>query len=216
MTVTTEEDNGPYADYQALEQRYRGIIRHLVVTLLSGVLVGTVGTVVHMARLDAIERIYDPYAYFVLAVIVGRTAAGFGWALLAGSLAALAPLIPALIGMGLTDHDIRALGGDPASLNILIVVLVGFGLVSYVARTTGPLGDIAAGTVCGVLLADVAGRVLSRSRGAVTALDPAPAAIVVLLVLGLLALLRRGARAAALLIVAAYLLSLTLPGALAG
>ncbi len=218
MTVMSEEDDGPYADYRALEERYRGILRHLVLALLAGTVAGTVGTLIHVAGLDLIERVYDPYAYFAMAVVVGRTAVGFGWALLSATLAALAPMIPALVGAGLAEHDIDALGGDPAALNILIIVLVGFGLVAYVARSSGPLGDVAAGVICGVLLADVGGRALPGLPHAVPAFRPWPALVVALLVLGLLLALRRAPRArlralaVALVIAVGYLLWLALVG----
>ncbi|MEV5413662.1 hypothetical protein AB0K60_33150 [Thermopolyspora sp. NPDC052614] len=187
-----------------------------MLALVAGTIVGTIGTLIHVAGLDPLEHIYDPYAYFALTVLVGRTAVGFGWALLSTTLAALAPVIPALVGAGLAEHDIDALGGDPTTLNILIVVLLGFGLVAYVARSLGLLGDVAAGVICGVLLADVGGRALPGLPDTVPAFRPWPALVVTLLVLGLLAAMRRtpGARlralAVALVIAACYVLSLAL------
>ena len=92
MSVLSDEDNSSYARYQALEQRDRGIIRHLLLSVSAGAAAGVLGTLIHVSGLGPIERIYDPYAYFLLTVIVGRTAAGFGWAVLSSMLAALAPM----------------------------------------------------------------------------------------------------------------------------
>lgn len=218
MSVLSDEDNSSYARYQALEQRDRGIIRHLLLSVSAGAAAGVLGTLVHLAGIGPIERIYDPYAYFLLTVIVGRTAAGFGWAALSSLLAALAPMIPSLADMGRSGHDVEVLAGDPETLNLLVLVLIGFGLAGYAARGPGLAADATAGAICGALLAEVAGRALPGMPGAVPAFRPWPALVVTLLVLCLFTVLRRtpGARVRALvvaaLVVGGYLLALTLLG----
>jgi len=136
MSVLSD-DNSPFTHYEALERRCRGIIRHLVLSVAAGAAAGVIGTLIHLSGIRQVELAYDPYAYFALAVLVGRTAAGLGWAALSATLAALAPLIPALAGIGLAGHARDALGGDPDSLNILLLVLVGFGLVGYRGAARG-------------------------------------------------------------------------------
>lgn len=192
MSVLSDEDNSTYARYQALELRYRGIIRHLVLSLAAGAAAGVLGTLVHVAGLGAVERAFDPYAYFALTLIVGRTAAGFGWALLTSALAALAPMIPSLAEVGATGHDAQALGGDPATLNLLVLALVGAGLAGQAARAPGLPGDAAAGVACGVLLAEIGARALFGP--AVQEFRPWPALAAAALLLGLLVAVRRTPR----------------------
>lgn len=193
MSVLSD-DNSPYTHYEAIERRCRGIIRHLVLSVTAGAVAGTIGTLIHVSGIRQVELAYDPYAYFALAVLVGRTAAGLGWAALSATLAALAPLIPALAGIGLAGHARDALGGDPDSLNILLLVLVGFGLAGYAARGAGLGADVAAGAIAGVLLADVGGRALPGLPGVVPGFLPWPALAVTLLLLGLVLALRRTLR----------------------
>jgi hypothetical protein len=218
MSVLSDEDNSSYARYQAVEQRDRGIIRHLLLSVSAGTAAGAAGTLIHVSGLVVAERVYDPYAYFLLTVIVGRTAAGLGWALLSSTLAALAPMIPSLTDVGLSGHDVRALAGDPEILNLLVLALIGFGLAGYAARGPGLAADTAAGAICGALLAEVCGRALPGMPDGDLAFRPWPALVVALLVLGLLAVLRRtsGARLRALavagLVVAGYLVARTVLG----
>lgn len=218
MSVLSDEDNSAYARYQALEQRYRGIVRHIVLSLVAGAVAGVAGTLIHVSGLRSVEQVYDPYAYFALVAIVGRTAAGIGWALLSTALAALAPMVPALVGVGLAGHDVHALGGDPATLNLLVLALIGFGLAAYAARLPGLRSDAAAGLVGGVLLGDLGGRSLPGPAAGGQAFQPMSALIVALLVLGLLTVLRRtpGTRlralAVAVLIAGGYLAVRALAG----
>ena len=217
MSVLSD-DNSPFTHYEALERRCRGIIRHLVLSVAAGAAAGVIGTLIHLSGIRQVELAYDPYAYFALAVLVGRTAAGLGWAALSATLAALAPLIPALAGIGLAGHARDALGGDPDSLNILLLVLVGFGLAGYAARGAGLGADVAAGAIAGVLLADVGGRALPGLPGVIPAFLPWPALAVTLLLLVLVLALRRTpwsrlrALAVAVLIAGGYLLVLGLAG----
>lgn len=217
MSVLSD-DNSPFTHYEALERRCRGIIRHLVLSVAAGAAAGVIGTLIHLSGIRQVELAYDPYAYFALAVLVGRTAAGLGWAALSATLAALAPLIPALAGIGLAGHARDALGGDPDSLNILLLVLVGFGLVGYAARGPGLGADVAAGATAGVLLADVGGRAVPGLPGVIPAFLPWPALAVTLLLLVLVLALRRTpwsrlrALAVAVLIAGGYLLVLGLAG----
>ncbi|MFO7252988.1 MAG: hypothetical protein DIU60_019790 [Actinomycetes bacterium] len=217
MSVLSD-DNSPFTHYEALERRCRGIIRHLVLSVAAGAAAGVIGTLIHLSGIRQVELAYDPYAYFALAVLVGRTAAGLGWAALSATLAALAPLIPALAGIGLAGHARDALGGDPDSLNILLLVLVGFGLVGYAARGPGLGADVAAGAAAGVLLADVGGRAVPGLPGVIPAFLPWPALAVTLLLLVLVLALRRTpwsrlrALAVAVLIAGGYLLVLGLAG----
>jgi hypothetical protein len=180
-----------YMDYAALDQRDRGILRHLIFALAAGVGVGVVGAAIHIRGLRGIEQVYDPYAYFILVTIVGRTSSGYWWALLSSTMAAFGPLIPALVAIGITDRaDVTSLGGSASGLNILLLLLVVFGMAAYVTRRDGSWGDLAAGVMFGVLLADVADRSLPGRADSIAGFWPWKALLVSAIMIGLLVAVR--------------------------
>jgi hypothetical protein len=148
--------------YEALERRDRAIVRHVVLSLVAGIAAGAAGTAIHTAGLTALDAIYDPYAYFVLAIAVGSTAAGFRWAAPAGSLAACGPLIPVLVGLGLTQRlTLTWLGSSASGLDLLVLLLFLCAVAAHSIRRRDLWGDVVAGLLSGALLADVAERALT-------------------------------------------------------
>lgn len=181
-----------YADFAEYDRRQRGIQRHVLAAFLGGLAVGLIGMFLAGQRFDSVGEFYDPYAYFALTVLVGATAAGPWWALLTTFLAALSMLVATMGGNALTgDLDIDAIGGGANGLNVMLLLLVATGLLAYVTRRDDGWGDLAAGAVSGMLLADVIDRATPGFVDSQAAFWPAPALVIGSLSLGLVVVLRR-------------------------
>ncbi len=162
--AATRHDDGHGRGYEAVERRDRGIVRHLVLSLVAGIAAGAVGTAIYTTGLTALDAIYDPYAYFVLAIVVGRTAAGLCWAAPAGAVAAFAPLIPVLVGLDLTQRQLLTrLGTSASGLDLLVLLLFLYAVAAHAAGRRDLWGDVVAGLLLGALLADVAARAMTAA-----------------------------------------------------
>ncbi|MBT2234082.1 hypothetical protein [Nonomuraea sp. NEAU-A123] len=211
-----------YAEFAAYDRRQRGIERHVVAAFVGGVAVGLIGILAAGRVPQWLGQLYDPYMYLALALVVGASAAGFGWALLATFLAALSMIVAATGGSLLRGQtDLGAVADGPAAgLNWALVLLVGVGLLAYVTSRTDIWGDVAAGVVGALLLADTVDRATPGFINSEPAFWPGPAiAIGVLSVVLVLALRRSMAgrvRALALAAVLTALFAVGVTGALAG
>ncbi|WP_327584551.1 hypothetical protein OHA25_53750 [Nonomuraea sp. NBC_00507] len=185
-----------YADFAEYDRRLRCIERHLVAAFSGGLLVGLVGMLISGRGPEWLGHVYEPYAYLALSLVVGVTASGFGWALLTTFLAAVSTLVAALgagaLG-GVVAFDV--IGGSAAGLNWMLALLVGLGLLAYVTRRDDVWGDLAAGAVGAVLIADVVDRATPGFIDGGQSSWPLPALVIGLLSVALVFVLRRNARA---------------------
>ncbi|MGV9303189.1 hypothetical protein ACWDLG_07455 [Nonomuraea sp. NPDC003727] len=161
-----------YADFAEYDRRQRAIQRHVLAAFLGGVVVGFIGALV--APID--PGIYDPYVYFALPILVGATASGFGWALLATFLAVVTTLVAAMGGSALRgDLGFDAIGDTAVGLNILVAHLVVLGLLAYVTRRRDLWGDLATGIISGLMLGDIIDRATPGGLDWHAGFWPAPA-----------------------------------------
>jgi hypothetical protein len=138
-------------DFLAGDRRERAILRHMVLSMAAGLALGALGEVLSH-RLGSLHDVYDPYAYILLVVVVGRTASGLGWAVLAGALAALGPVMSMLAAtFFLQDGHLLHLGGDGMVLNIMLLALTSFATLAHLTRHGGLRGDVAAGLLAGIV-----------------------------------------------------------------
>ncbi|MEV2265318.1 hypothetical protein [Nonomuraea africana] len=184
----------------------------MLAAFLGGLVVGLIGVLVSAL---GIEFYYDPYAYLALAVVVGATASGIGWALLTTFLASASTVVAAMGGSALRgDLNFEAIGGTSTGLNLVVAQLVALGLLAYLSRRRDSWGDLGAGVVSGLLLADVIDRATPGGVDFDRAFWPASAIAVAALAVVAVFLLRRTmagrARAAAVAVVVAGLLTLAL------
>lgn len=181
-----------YADFAEYDRRQRGIERHVLAAFLGGLAVGLFGMFATSKGPASFGEIYDPYAYLALALVVGRTASGFCWALLSTFLAAVSTLVAAMGAGALQgEFDIDVIGGGPAGLNVLLVLLVGLGLLAYVTRRKDGWGDLAAGLIGGALFIDIIDRATPGFIDTRAAFWPIPAIVVSVLAIGVVLALRR-------------------------
>ncbi|MFE3449312.1 hypothetical protein ACFXJ8_10290 [Nonomuraea sp. NPDC059194] len=200
-----------YADFAEYDRRQRDIQRHVLAAFLGGLVVGAVGVLIS----DVDVGIYDPYVYLALTVAVGATATGFGWALLTTFLASASILVAAMGGSALAgDLRFEAIGGSASGLNLLVAQLVVLGLLAYFTRRPDVWGDLAAGAISGLVLADVIDRATPGGVDWDVGFWPVPAVIVgTLAVAGAMALrhtMAGRARAATIAFVVAGVLAVAL------
>ncbi|NUS06551.1 MAG: hypothetical protein HOV97_28795 [Nonomuraea sp.] len=185
-----------YADFAAYDRRQRGIERHVLAAFLGGLVVGLVGMLTAGKGPDWFGLLYDPYAYLALSLVVGATASGFAWALLTTFLAAVSTLVAAMGASALRGEDgFDIIGGGAAGLNWTLGLLVGLGLLAYVTRRKDAWGDLAAGAVGAILIADVVDRATPGFIDSEQAFWPGPATAVGALAVVLVVALRRNRRA---------------------
>ncbi|WP_336211215.1 hypothetical protein [Nonomuraea sp. LPB2021202275-12-8] len=190
-----------YADFAEFERRQRGIERHLLAAFLGGLLVGLLGMLTAGLGPGWFGHVYDPYAYLALALAVGATASGFGWALLTTFLAAVSTLVAAMGGSALRGKaDFDVIGGSAAGLNWMLALLVGIGLLAYVTRRSDRWGDYAAGVIGAAVLADIVDRATPGFIGNERSFWPLPAVVIGAVAVVTVIALRRstGARVRAL------------------
>ncbi|MBF8187745.1 hypothetical protein ITP53_18800 [Nonomuraea sp. K274] len=179
-----------YADLAEYDRRQRGIERHLLAAFAGGLVIGLAGILISGTGPGWAGRIYDPYAYLALSLVVGATASGFGWALVTTFLAMISTLVAA-IGASAVG------GGDPldiAGLDWALVLLVGLGLLAYLTRRHDGWGDLAAGAVVAALIGDAVDRAGPGLTESEQSLWPGPALAVGLPAIALMLVLRRNAR----------------------
>jgi hypothetical protein len=168
-----------YADFAEYDRRQRGIERHVLAAFLGGLAVGLIGMLVSGLGPGWGVQLYDPYAYLALSLAVGATASGFGWALLTTFLSAVSTVVAAMGASALRGRDPFDLAGANASgLNWTLALLVGLGLLAYVTRRKDGWGDLAAGAVGAILIADVVDRATPGFIDTEQAFWPGPATAV--------------------------------------
>lgn len=182
-----------YAGYAEYDRRQSGIQKHLLITFLGGLVVGLVG----MFLPEPVASVYDPYAYLALAIAVGATASGFGWALLTSFLTAASGAVSSMgIGTFLGTADFLTTAGGAVGLNVLLVMLVALGLLAYVTRRADRWGDLAAGVLCAAILSDLIDRITPGFVDYEPEFWPWPALLIGALAVASVFLLRPGRAAA--------------------
>jgi hypothetical protein len=167
-----------YADLAEFDRRQRGIERHVLAAFLGGLVVGLLGVLAAGRGPGWVGHVYDPYAYLALALAVGASASGFGWALLTTFLATVATLAATVAGVIGGGSHFDMIGGSAAGLNWTLALLVGIGLLAYVTRRSDRWGDYAAGVIGAALLADVVDRATPGFIGNERSFWPLPALLI--------------------------------------
>ncbi|MGC5011615.1 hypothetical protein ACLQ2R_12690 [Streptosporangium sp. DT93] len=179
-------------DFVAGDRRDRAILRHIVLSLFAGMLLGGIGAVLATESVLA-AVLYEPHAYVLLVVVLGRTAAGLGWAVLCSVLATFGTVLSMLVAGSFTSMDWpTSLGSGGAAINFTIVKLVAIGVLSYLAGRHDRWGDLSAGGAAGVALLGGIDRALPASAGHVPGFWPWGALVAVLLAAGMIVSLGRG------------------------
>ncbi|TDE55862.1 hypothetical protein E1295_13050 [Nonomuraea mesophila] len=209
-----------YGDFAEYDRRLRDIEHHLLAAFLGGLAVGFIGVFVTGDGPGWLGRLYEPYVCFALALAVGATASGFGWALVTTFLAAVSTLVAAMGASALRGDEVLGMADDAAGVNRTLALLVCLGLAAYVTRRDDVWGDLAAAAAGAALIADVAGRAVPGLAGSDRSFWPYPAMVIGLLSVALVLALRRNVwgrvRALALAAMLSGLLSAGLAGAPAG
>lgn len=201
-------------DFVARDRRDRAILRHMVLSLFVGMLLGGVGALLSYGP-ELLYALYHPYAYLVFVVVMGRTAAGLGWAVLSSVLAAFGPILSMLVATIFAKNAwLVSLGGDGASMNLMIANLVAIGVLSYLAKRYDRWGDLAAGGAAGLALFDGIDKAMPGGPEHVPGFWPWGVVVVAAIVLGMLVSLGRGCDRAcsaliALVLGASYFVFLT-------
>ncbi|WP_329091719.1 MULTISPECIES: hypothetical protein [unclassified Streptosporangium] len=186
----------------------------MVLSLFVGMLLGGVGALLAYGP-DLLYALYNPYAYLLLVVVMGRTAAGFGWAVLSSVLAAFGPILSLLVATIFESNAWRmSLGDDGASMNLMIANLVAIGVLSYLAKRYDRWGDVAAGGAAGLALFDGIDKAMPGGPEHVSGFWPWGVTVVAAITLGMLVSLGRGCDRAcsaliALVLGASYFVFLT-------
>ncbi|MFI6294138.1 hypothetical protein ACIBEJ_21290 [Nonomuraea sp. NPDC050790] len=168
-----------YADFAEYDRRQRGIERHVLAAFLGGLAVGLLGMFVGENAPALLSDLYDPYVYLAMSITLGVTSTGFGWALLTTFLATVSSLVAAMGGTALQGRfNMDVVGGGPVALNVLLVLLVGLGLLGYLTRRTDLWGDLAAGGIGALVLADVIDRATPGFLDTGATFWPVPAVVV--------------------------------------
>ncbi|WP_433253928.1 hypothetical protein ACQPYK_11380 [Streptosporangium sp. CA-135522] len=202
-------DQNYTAAFLADDRHERAIVLHMVLSFVGGMVLGALGAVLSYGP-DGLYAIYEPYAYVLFVVVVGRTAASLGWAALTSALATFGPII-ALLAASIfkSGGDFLSLGTNGVKLNFTLFTLACFGLLAYFTRHEDLWGDLAGGALAGLVMIDGMNKALPDGPQYVPGFWPWSALIVVALATGLLLSLRRGSarlRSAlvALIIASAY------------
>jgi len=158
----------------------------MLLSLFAGMSLGGVGALVAHGP-DLLSALYDPYAYLLLVVVVGRTATGFGWAVLASVLATFGSMLSLLVA---TIFERSAwyvsLGDDGTSMNLMITNLVAIGVLSYLAKRRDRWGDAAAGGAAGLALLDGIDKTMPGGPEHVLGFWPGGVAVVAAIAAGML------------------------------
>ncbi|MFD9945825.1 hypothetical protein ACFWYW_54730 [Nonomuraea sp. NPDC059023] len=181
-----------YADFAEYDRRQRGIERHVLAAFLGGLAVGLLGMFVTDNAPALLADLYDPYVYLALTIALGATSTGFGWALLTTFLATVSSLVAAMGGSAIQGRfNIDVVGGGPVALNVLLVLLVGLGMLGYLTRRNDLWGDLAAGGIGALVLADVIDRATPGFLDTEATFWPVPAVVVGVLTVMAVLWLRR-------------------------
>lgn len=203
-------------DYLADDRQERAILLHMVLSLLVGMLLGAAGALLSYGP-QLIHSLYEPYAYILFVVIVGRTAAGFGWAALTSALATFGPLISLLAAtifessanlLNLTSSGPGvALGSNGSTMNLTVAVLATFGILAYFSKRRDLWGDLACGVLAGIVAIDGLDKTLRGGPEYVRGFWPWDTLLVAAFVAVLLLTLRQGKALARCALVALTVLS---------
>src|SRR5262245_39301682 len=128
----------------------------MLLALFAGVVLGAlIATLDHLLP-RAVYVILDPYAFFLLVMLMGRIGLGFGWALANSALATFGTLLAEMVGsVALHGESPLALGQGGMGLNTLLFLLVIAGVLAYGTRRHDMWGDLAAGALGAVLVANM-------------------------------------------------------------
>ncbi|MFF4414986.1 hypothetical protein ACFYY8_20865 [Streptosporangium sp. NPDC001559] len=203
-------------DYLAGDRQERAILLHMVLSLLVGMILGGAGALLSYGP-QLIHSLYEPYAYVLFVVIVGRTAAGFGWAALTSALASFGPLIALLAatifesGANLLNLTARGpgmvLGSNGPTVNLTVATLATFGVLAYFSGRRDVWGDLACGALAGIVAIDGLDKTLRGGPEYVRGFWPWDTLLVAVFVIGLLLALRRGRSLSRCVVVALTVLS---------
>ncbi|MGV9778207.1 hypothetical protein [Streptosporangium sp. NPDC003464] len=186
-------DQNYTAAFLADDRQERAIVLHMVLSFVGGMVLGAFGAVLS-TKSDLLYAIYEPYAYVLFVVVVGRTAASLGWAALTSALATFGPIISLLAAsIFRTGGESLSLGSHGATLNITLLTLASFGMLSYFTRRKDLWGDLASGVLGGVFALDAMDKALPTGPEHIAGFWPWSVLMVIALVAGLLFWLRRGA-----------------------
>ncbi|WP_326820749.1 hypothetical protein [Streptosporangium sp. NBC_01756] len=177
--------------FRADDQQERAIVLHMVLSLVGGLLLGAVGAALFYGP-DPLYAIYEPYAYLLFVVIVGRTAVGLGWAALTSALATLGTVISLLVASIFKTGNELTLGSGGAMLNLTLLVIASLGLLSYFTRRDDLWGDFAGGAMAGMVAIHAMGKALPHWPTYVPGYGPWNVLVVTGLAVGLLLFLRQG------------------------
>lgn len=178
-------------DFVEGDRHERAIMLHMVLSLVAGLALGALGAVLARGP-GPIHSIYQPYVSILLVVVVGRTAAGFGWALLAGTLAAFGPIISLLVST-LFDPagSLLSVDVDGPMLNLTVVVLASFAVLAHLTKREDRWADVANGALAGAVVVDALDKSLDGGLEYVHGFWPWSTLLVTAGALGLLFALRR-------------------------
>jgi len=184
-TLDTFDTFDVVEDWAEGERRDRAILQHMVLSLLAGMLLGGVGALMGPGP-GPFHALYTPYAHVLLAVVIGRTAAGLGWAVLAGMLAAFGSLLSVLVATAV-DPGGWSLGfGAGVPMNLAIAALVTVGVLSHLSKRPGYPGVLAAGGVAGMVLLQGLAKAIPGDPGHVQGFWPWGVVVVTALAAGML------------------------------
>ncbi|MEU3162740.1 hypothetical protein [Streptosporangium sp. NPDC006930] len=179
-------------DFAAGDRRDRAILRHMLLSLFVGMLLGGIGALAAYGP-DLLYALYNPYAYLLLVVVVGRTATGFGWAVLSSVLATFGPILSLLVAAIFESSAwSMSLGDDGTSINLMITNLVAIGVLSYLAKRRDRWGTTAAGGAAGLALLDGIDKTMPGGPEYVSGFWPWGVAAVAAIAVGMLGSLGRG------------------------
>ncbi|GAA4237005.1 hypothetical protein GCM10023075_61040 [Streptosporangium album] len=184
-------DQNYTAAFLADDQQERAIVWHMVFSLVGGLTLGVIGAVLSYGP-DLLYAAYEPYAYLLLVVIVGRTAVSLGWAALTSALATLGTMISLMAASLFRTGDDLTLGSNGATLNLTLLVIASLGLLSYFTRRDDFWGDLAGGAMAGVVVVEGMGKALPSWPEYVPGFWPWNVLVVTAISLGLLVALRQG------------------------
>ncbi|MEV7012843.1 hypothetical protein [Streptosporangium sp. NPDC051022] len=179
-------------DYLAGDRQERAILLHMVLSLLVGMVLGALGALLSSGP-HLIYSIYQPYAYILLVVLVGRTATNLGWAALTSALATFGPLISLLAASIFESSTLYLnLGTNGAVMNVTVAMLATFGVLAYFTRRQDLWGDVSGGVLAGVVAVDGLDKTMKGGFEHVPGFWPWNTLLVAAFVAALLFTLRKG------------------------
>ncbi|MBO3746578.1 hypothetical protein J5X84_10920 [Streptosporangiaceae bacterium NEAU-GS5] len=144
------------AGYIDLDRCERRIQQHMLIALIAGAILGAIIATFDQMVPRAVYVVLDPYAFFLLVMLMGRIGLGFGWALVNSVLATFGTLLAELVGSVIVHGESPlTLGQSGTGLNTLLCLLVIAGVLAYGTRRHDYWGDLAAGALGAVMVANM-------------------------------------------------------------